>query len=258
MQARAVEEARAREARAEFERQQALALGKGEIQAHAQASLLWSLGALVLCCVPGPQIMAIVRYMSARAASRRLGLPMPAKGTAGLVLAVASMLAGVAFLTWAFIRSDDLEKKATARVAAIDAELASKPSAPILDVATACALAERYALTEGYDGNKGFYLTRFECAGKLSADAERAELEDFVFAQESNSKKYRRSACFKRGSKWYVTSLAVGRCPTAGGSTPAVATASSPPAATATTPTPPSTTRSIVRPPPAPTSVKRR
>ncbi len=227
MHARALEEARALDARAQFERQQVMVRARGQLDGLAQASLLWSLGALVVCCVPGPQIMALVRYAAARAAARKLDVAVPGKATAGLAIAVLSIAVGVTFVTWAIIHSEDLKAKAEARVIEIDKQLAARPPSAPLDAVTACAVAERHVLTDGYDGKDGHLFGRFECAGKLTVANDLAELADVSFQQDSNSKKKNRvNACLAHGSKWYVSALSEGRCPL---STPVVSASATPP-----------------------------
>lgn len=228
---RAEEEERARRAHAEHARQRTELMARAELDAAAQQSLLWSLGAVVLCCVPGPQIMALVRFAAAKKTAAALGAPVPAKATAGMVLSIVSIVLGVTLVTWSLVRADSLEKKATKRIAELDA-ITARSDAALLDRGTACALAERYVLANGFGGDRGYSFEAFECVGKLTAAGERAELEDFRFANESSHERSVVSVCMKRGAKWFVAEIVKGRCATEDAPPPAES-ASARPSATA-------------------------
>ncbi|MFO0670624.1 MAG: hypothetical protein U0235_13500 [Polyangiaceae bacterium] len=213
----ATEAERARQAHAEHARQRAELMARAELDAAAQQSLLWSLGALLLCCVPGPQIMALVRFAAARKAARALGVPVPAKATTGMVFALVSIVLGVTTIVWSIVRADTLEKQANKRLAELEPVVARAES-PLLDRGTACGLAEQAVLKDGFGGERGYSFEAFECVGKLTATSERATLEDFRFKKESNDENLVVTVCFKRGAKWYVAAVSKGPCGDSDGS----------------------------------------
>jgi hypothetical protein len=70
------------------------------------------------------------------------------------------------------------------RATAQQAEGARRASAqkPVLDWATACALAEIYALKNGHAGEKGKNLVHFDCTGSLAGSPDRPMLDHFASA----------------------------------------------------------------------------
>jgi hypothetical protein len=204
-------EARARAGwAAAAEHQQAVAANV-RMNATAAQALGWSVGGLVLCCLP-LGVVGIVQGVRARSMAASLRAPVPGKATIGLVLGILSSVMSVGGFTFAMIQSSHDQERTDARLAVLDRETAAKESAPVLDHATACALGEAYALRNGFDGHPGYALKEFDCVGKLTTGNDVAELQDLRF-KWSTSTKYEASVCLKRGAKWYVGEVRKGRCP---------------------------------------------
>ncbi len=185
-----------------------------ELRSAANQAFLYSLLSLVLCCVPGPQIAALMRYSTARALAKRLYAPVPLKATLGLVFSLASIVLGFTVVIAGYVEGNQALSVKKQRLAELD-KLTMNADVPTMSHELACALAEQYALNEGYDDHSGDDLSKFSCAGKLSSEPERAELVDFRFRDNEGigDASFNVSVCFKRGTRWYVSEFSHARCP---------------------------------------------
>jgi len=167
----------------------------------SQHAMLWSLGSLVLCCSPLALVGLVLGFRS-RALARRTGLVIPTTATLGIVigfLQLALFGAALAFGLYA-----DMQVKE--RVEQLNRELGQKPEQLVLTQGTACALAERHLLTEGFGKVSAISIEDFRCDGALEqASGGGAELKTLEF--KAGSDKVRASACFSRGARWSVDSI---------------------------------------------------
>jgi hypothetical protein len=182
-------------------------VGLDRLERAASTSLWTSLGSIILCCVPVLQAVSIAMYLRARSTAKALGVPVPAKATAGLAVSLATLLGGGAFMTWAFLRDRALATAAEERIAVLEKQTAASAQATSLDAPTACALAELHTLRDGFGGERGHNLTSFQCVGRLTVQSDRASVEDFRFRAESHDKKFTATVCLKRGAKWFVSEM---------------------------------------------------
>lgn len=170
------------------------------LQRSSRHALLWSLGSLVLCCSPLALVGLVLGFRS-RALARRVGLVIPTTATLGIVLALTQMAlfgAAIAFAIYSQIQID-------ARLEQIDRELGTKPEQPVLSQPTACALAERHLLQNGYGSHSEVSIERLRCDGALEQTATSAELKSLEF--KAGDENVRASVCFTRGARWSVTGI---------------------------------------------------
>lgn len=204
---------------------------KRDLQQASTRALYWSIGGLVLCCGFIPSAVGLVLALKARSTARENDLEVPNTATTALVLALVGVLLGLGIVTIAVV---DAQKR-SARLEEIERLLGDGPKNPKLEQKTACLLAERRLLTEGWETNKSF--NDFECDGALQQTGERAVLKDLRF--ESSQTRIVVSACLQKGERWSVGSFSKNQCvepepqPTANASTSARPTASSAPSTSA-------------------------
>lgn len=182
-----------------------------ELEGIASRTLGFSLGGLLLCCVPLGGL-GIWQGLRARTLARELGVDVPGRGKLGYVLSIVSCVTSVVIITWAMIQSHYDQEDASERIAKLEKRVGPKVASPTLDQNTACGLAEIHLLQNGWNSHPGYSLERFQCVGKLSPlGTDGADLEDFRFGWGSNDK-YEIDVCFKHGAKWYVSEVRKGRC----------------------------------------------
>jgi len=161
---------------------------------------LWSLGGFLLCCSPLALIGLVLGFRS-RALARRVGLVIPTTATLGIVLAITQMFVFAAALAFGIYAEIQLD----ARVEQLERELGTKPDQPVLSQPTACALAERFLLQNGYGKNSGTSIENLRCDGALEQNATSAELKSLEF--KAGDEKVRANACFARGTRWSVSAV---------------------------------------------------
>lgn len=181
------------------------------LHSTASYSMWWSIASVLICCTP-LSIVGLVQALRAKAMAKRLSTPMPTNAVLGLVLSTLSLLTTCSFYTYAIISSNQDKAAADARSKALDEQSAAGSTNAVLSHPTACALAESYALKNGYGTLRGPTLHEFECVGQITGSGKQADLDAFRFA--SGEKKLLVHACFAVGAKWYVTSLQETPCAT--------------------------------------------
>ena len=109
------------------------------------------------------------------------------------------------------IRADNA--RFAARKTELGRQIAAHPAGPALEHSFACALAEQYVLSNGFDGstNTGTF-SDFECAGSVTVLNGRAEMPDFKFKVSSNGAQKTATMCFKQGERWFVESARAVGC----------------------------------------------
>jgi hypothetical protein len=170
---------------------------KQSLSRTSQLALFWSLGGLLICCALIPSAIGLTFALRARKMAAKYGLVLPGSATLGLVLSVLGLALGVSTISWMIYDA----RQRDARIQAIDAALGQSALSPTLTASTACMLAERRLLQEGYNGNKSF--DEFECTGKLEQQADRAILHTLRFKVSGD--RHVTAACLERGSRWAVS-----------------------------------------------------
>lgn len=181
------------------------------LQGTSNQSMWWSIAGLVVCCLP-LAVVGFVQGVRARGLARTLGAPLPAQALTGLVLSAMGGLASVAFVTFAILSNNEDKAAADARIQVLEAQTNVPALAAGLTQPTACGLAEAYALKTGVPGHAGPTLAHFECLGRIAVTGDRADLENFRFRHGSSNGVLDRHVCFKRGARWFVTSLQDAPC----------------------------------------------
>ncbi len=182
------------------------------MESAATTSLAMGIVSVVICCPPVFQAISVAMYFRARALARELATSVPARATAGLATSILSIAMFTAFMAWAMIRDSQLRSEADARATLLERQTSGMVTAPALDHATACGLAEMYVLRNGYKAEQGHRHEAFQCAGRLEQAEGTASLDDFQFQVESNHTQRKVTVCFRRGERWYVQDLREGSC----------------------------------------------
>lgn len=181
-----------------------------EAERLGKQSLLWAGAGILFCCFPLGTV-AIVQASRSSSTAKSLNAAVPQSARIGLVLGIVSVLMSVVLLSYAYLDTSHSQERANARMAAIDKELGKKPEAATLDRSVACLLAEQFTLKNGYEGNYGYDMSKFDCPGKFTQTADTAQLEDFHFAYNDTTQ-LKAFVCFKHGAKWFVDRLAEQDC----------------------------------------------
>jgi hypothetical protein len=161
-------------------------------------------------------LVGLVLGFRSRALARRVGLVIPTTATLGIVVAVIQMLVFAAAIAFGI----HAQRQVDARLEALERELGTRPDQPVLTQPTACALAERFLLQNGYAKQSETSIEFLRCDGALEQTAQSAELRGLEF--EAGDQKVRANACLSRGARWSVTAIQERNC-----SEPAVPAASS-------------------------------
>ncbi len=170
------------------------------VERKATFALVIAVVGLLCCLFPIPGIVAVVVGRRATALARSHGVQEPTKATLAVVLGLIPLPVAALFYGWVIVR--ELER--AERVKELEAHTSAPSSAEVLQVATACELAELRLLRDGLEGHTGGSFDGFECAGRLSVSGDRASLDAFSFNQTDAGRTALR-VCFTRGTKWAVS-----------------------------------------------------
>jgi hypothetical protein len=181
-------------------------------QASSRA-LLHGLLSLGFFCIPVFNVLSFLAYKRAQSSARAAGVPVPTRATTGLICAAVTGVLCVVCWIWmiAEVHANDVQLQA--RKDQLNKEIAAHPAGPGLDHPLACALAELYLISNGYDGatNSGAW-TDVTCAGSLRVAGLRAELNDFKFRVSSSGGSKTATICFKKGERWFVENARATSC----------------------------------------------
>jgi sRNA-binding protein len=190
-----------REQAEQFER---AAAAKRDVQQSATRALYWSLGGLVGCFCFVPSIVAVVLALKARKAAQENEFEVPTSATTALVLGLVGVVMGIGLITIGVVQ----DQKRSARVEAIEKQLGDSARSSPLAQLTACLLAEKRLLTEGWDGSKT--IDEVECDGRLQQTGDRAVLSGLRF--EQSQKRIVLAACLQKGERWSVAGFSTIEC----------------------------------------------
>ncbi|MEN9581437.1 MAG: hypothetical protein RJA70_4446 [Pseudomonadota bacterium] len=173
-----------------------LADARASVTRTANFSLYWGVGGLLGCFCLVPSLIALVLGLRARKLSKKYALVLPLNATLGPVLGLIGLLFGTLVIGIAV----HAERTRAAQIAALEARLGDL-SQTKLQHATACDLAQRRLLTEGFAGSTN--IEDFECDGKLLQDGTSATLEAIRLKTGSDHHTVR--ACLEYGARWSVS-----------------------------------------------------
>jgi hypothetical protein len=178
----------------------------------ASRALTWGLLSFVFFCLPIANVLSFLAYKRAQSLARQAGLELPKRATVGLLCSIFTGVLCVAGWVWMVtdIRADNA--RVEARKVELGRQIAAHPS-QTLDQPFACALAEQYLLTNGFDGatNTGAFRD-VECVGAVRIVTGRAELPDFKFKVSSSGIQKTVTMCFKLGERWFVENARATSC----------------------------------------------
>jgi len=178
---------------------------QGTTEQAASRALMWGLLSFAWFCLPIFNVLSFLAFKRAQASAREAGVPLPTRATVGLLCAAFTGVLCVGCWVWLVtdIRADNA--RVDARKAELSKQIAAHPEGPALDHPFACALAEQYLLTNGYDGSTNTGQFRdVDCAGAVTVLNGRAEMPDFKFRTSSNDSQKSATICFKLGARWFV------------------------------------------------------
>ena len=170
------------------------------VDRKATYALVFAVLGLFCCLFPIPGVVAVVIGRRALSLSRTYGLREPTKATLAVVLGLIPLPVAALFYGWVAV--SEIER--AERIEELEARTLAPAQAQVLQVATACELAELRLLRDGLEGNTGSAFDGFECAGRLTVTADRATLDDFAF-KETDAGRTALRVCFARGHRWAVS-----------------------------------------------------
>jgi hypothetical protein len=203
----AVETARRAHEQATLNAQVAVLKAKlqGTTEQAASRALMWGLLSFVFFCLPIPHVLSFLAFKRSQASAREAGAPVPTRATAGLLCSVLMGISCVVFWIWIVIGVRADNARLDARKNELSKQIAAHTQGATLDQAFACALAEQYVLSNGYDGSTNTAQFRIlECAGAVTVKNGRGEMPDFKLRLSSNGDQKNATICFKLGARWFV------------------------------------------------------
>lgn len=200
-QERRAEEATTRATEKARERQNQIA----GLAVRAKASLYWSLGGVVFCCLPIGSVIGIVQALRVRKTATSLDVTTPWQAILSIIGSLVWIASWILLAIVIAVQQHDKSVRTTAlkestRVTATAAELTSE---------TACELTE-LAMLEGIATMKGDRLEIFRCDGAFEPGTGQALLKDFEYSRQSSDKPVKANACFSKGIRWKVDAIGTG------------------------------------------------
>jgi len=186
---------------------------QGTTEQAASRALLWGLLSFAFFCLPVFNVLSFVSFKRAQASAREAGSALPTRATVGLLCALFTGLLCVGSWVWLVIEIRADNARLEARKSELTKQIAAHPEGATLDHPFACALAELYVLTNGYDGatNTGQFRD-VDCAGAVTVLNGRAEMPDFKFRTSSTDAQKTATICFKLGARWFVQEARATSC----------------------------------------------
>jgi len=178
---------------------------QGTTEQAASRALMWGLLSFVVFCLPIFNVLSFLAFKRAQVSAREAGASVPTRATVGLLCSVVTGLLCVGFWVWIVIDMRADSARVDARKNELTKQIAAHAEGPTLDHPFACALAELYVLTNGYDGSTNTGQFRdVDCAGAVRVLNGRAEMPDFKFRVSSSENQKTATICFKLGARWFV------------------------------------------------------
>jgi hypothetical protein len=186
---------------------------QGTTEQAASRALMWGLLSFVFFCLPIPNVLSFLSFKRAQASAREAGTPLPTRATVGLLCSVFTGLLCVGFWIWIVIDVRADNARVDARKNELGKQIAAHAEGQSLEHPFACALAEQYVLTNGYDGSTNTGQFRdIDCAGAVTVRDGRAEMPDFKFRVSSSGGQKTATICFKLGARWFVQEARATSC----------------------------------------------
>lgn len=170
------------------------------IDRKATYALVFAVLGLLCCLLPIPGIVAVVLGRRSSSLAQLHGIQEPTKATLAVVLGLIPIPVAVLFYGWVIVR----EIERAERIEELEVHVAAPSQVEVLQVATACELAELRLLRDGLEEHTGSGFEAFECAGRLTLNGDRASLDDFTFNHTGAGRTSLR-VCFTRGTKWAIS-----------------------------------------------------
>jgi hypothetical protein len=178
---------------------------QGSTEQAASRALLWGLLSFVVFCLPIPNVLSFLAFKRAQSSAREAGASLPTRATVGLACSIVTGILCLGFWVWVVIDVRADNARVAARKTELAQQIAAHPGGPALEQPFACALAEQYVLTNGYDGSTNTGQFRdVDCAGAVTVLNGRAEMPDFKFRSSSSAAQKSVTICFKLGARWFV------------------------------------------------------
>src|SRR6478735_113432 len=179
----------------------------------ASRALMWGLLSVGFFCLPVFNVLSFLSFKRAHASAREAGVPLPTRATVGLLCSVFAGILFVVLWSWAVMSTREDNARMEARKTELSKQIAAHPEGPNLEHPFACALAELYVLSNGYEGSTNTGQFRdFDCAGAVTVLNGRAEMSDFKFRTSSNEAQKTTTICFKLGARWFVQDTRATSC----------------------------------------------
>ena len=177
----------------------------GTLEQASSRALMWGLLSFAIACPPIFSVLSFLQFKRAQTSARGAGVPLPTRATVGLICSAITGLFCVGFWVWVIIDMRADNARVDARKVELSQQIAARPAGATLDHSFACALAEQYVLTNGFQGETSTGSFRdFDCAGALRVVGPRAEMSDFKFKPSSSGAQQSAVICFKLGERWFV------------------------------------------------------
>jgi hypothetical protein len=186
---------------------------QGTTEQAASRALMWGLLSFVFFCLPIFNVLSFLSFKRAQASAREAGTLLPTRATVGLLCSVVTGILCVGGWVWMVTDLRAADARLEARKTELAKQIAAHAQGPELDHAFACALAEQYVLTNGYDGSTNTGQFRdVDCAGAVTVLNARAEMPDFKFRVSSSEAQKSATICFKLGARWFVQEARATSC----------------------------------------------
>jgi hypothetical protein len=176
---------------------QARAAAQKQLETLGRQSFAWSLGGVVLCCMPLASVVALVLAWRAKTVAKENGLPYPGQATAARIIAFLTLASSASAVAFGGVSAWQKSQKIAALVKATEAHAADET----LDRDVACKLVEAHLLKDGF-ATSSDDIGHFTCDGPLEQHGATAVMRDLSFTDGPTP--HTADATLRRGAKWIV------------------------------------------------------